>query len=142
MKPLINALITCGNEKPVWIPIPIPIDCGNIKIFADRTKHFNERGYNYDDEKVLAYRSSFGVTPDANIPWYDVADTVKCLSKFTPEQLVCVKDICSAFNLTFEDIDGFILFLSEAKDITEQEICKNGIPMKNKKPAIKSQALK
>ena len=132
MKPLINALVQYGGEKPVWIPFPLPTDYDNVNLFADRTKPLKESEYTFEDEKILAYRSSFGVTPNAGSDRFDVEDTAKCLIKFTTEQLDCVKDLCDAFNLTFEDIDGLILFLCEAKDMTEQEIRENGIPMKNK----------
>jgi len=127
MKPIISALFTCGDEQPVWMPIPVPSDRENVMIFSDRLSHYNRQYYTFEDEKILAYRSSFGVTPDTDMPWYDVDSTAKCLLKFTPEQLACIKTLCDAFGLTFKDIDAFISFLCDAKGMTLNEICENGI---------------
>ena len=131
-KPLINALVTCGDLQPVWIPLPVAIDYETIIALSDRTEHWNEKSYPYEGERILAYRSSFGVTPDAGMCWCDVDRIVKRLINFTPEQLDCVKGLCDTFNLTFNDIDGFVSFLCEAKNLTDKEINENGIPMKNK----------
>ena len=130
MKPLINVLFTREDRKPVWIPLPFAIDCDNITMFSKRIEHLKDSVY---EERTIAYRSSFGVVPDDDMYWVDVEYTAKCLLKFTQEQLDCLKTICDSFDLNFKDIDGFITFLGNAKNMTKKEISENGISEKNKK---------
>ena len=125
MKPILSALITYRNEKPIWIPLPLPQDCDSIFMLSDRVGYFGRFDSEY--EKIIAYRSSFGITPDVHAHWEDVDYTAKCLVNFTQKQFDCIKTMCEIFDLTFKDIDGFITFLCNSKGVTIEEISNKGV---------------
>ena len=112
MKPLFSALLVYpsrNGKKTAWIPLPLPEDDDIILPLSDR---LNITGENLvEKDEILGYRSQLGITPNASISPHDVEYVAEYLSKFTTEQLECLKKMIRVFNMKFDDIYYFTYFL-------------------------------